>query len=70
MNYNRRAEAVSIVLWWGSLTLLFWAGGHVRDSPAALVRCAASAALLISLGETAHWLRHRIHRATRRSGTP
>nr|WSW42439.1 hypothetical protein OG296_04465 [Streptomyces sp. NBC_01001]WSW63119.1 hypothetical protein OG513_33620 [Streptomyces sp. NBC_00998] len=71
MNHSRRAEAVSIALWWAALTLLFWAGGHVRDVPASLAGCAASAAFLIGLGETAHWLRRRIqdHRATRRSRT-
>ncbi|MFB6999339.1 hypothetical protein ACFCXF_14840 [Streptomyces virginiae] len=66
------AEAVSIALWWGGLTVLLWGGGHLRDAPASLVACAASAALLISLGEVAHWLRCRIREhwaAARRNRT-
>ncbi|MFK0235371.1 hypothetical protein [Streptomyces vinaceus] len=71
MNHSLRAEAFSIALWWAALTLLFWAGGHVRDAPASLAGCAASAAFLIGLGETAHWLRRRFqdHRAARKSRT-
>ncbi|MFI5868301.1 hypothetical protein [Streptomyces sp. NPDC051546] len=66
---NRRTEAISIALWWAGLTILLWGGGQIRDAPASLVACAASAALLISLGEAAHWLRRRIRerRAARTS---
>ncbi|WP_371591713.1 hypothetical protein [Streptomyces virginiae] len=72
MARSLRTETVSIALWWGALTVLLWGGGHLRDAPASLMACAASAALLISLGEAAHWLRCRIrdHWAARRNRTP
>ncbi|MFJ6484571.1 MULTISPECIES: hypothetical protein [unclassified Streptomyces] len=72
MARSRRVEAVSIALWWGGLTALLWGGGHLRDAPASLVACAASAALLISLGQVAHRLRCRIREhwaAARRNRT-
>ncbi|WP_406073200.1 hypothetical protein [Streptomyces virginiae] len=72
MARSRRTETVSIALWWGALTVLLWGGGHLRDMPASLVACAASAALLISLGEVARWLRCHIQHwaAARRNRTP
>ncbi|MFI5763168.1 hypothetical protein ACIA8F_19800 [Streptomyces sp. NPDC051563] len=66
---NRRAEAISIGLWWAAPTIVLWGGGQIRHAPAALTACAASAALLISLGEAAHWLRRRI-RERRAAHTP
>ncbi|MFJ5811972.1 hypothetical protein [Streptomyces sp. NPDC093093] len=71
MARSRRVEAVSIALWWGAFTALLWGAGQIRDTPASLVTCAASAALLISLGEVAHWVRCRIRdRAARNNRTP
>ncbi|WP_030303092.1 hypothetical protein [Streptomyces katrae] len=73
MTGSRRVEAVSTALWWGALTVLLWGGGQLREAPASLVACSASAALLISLGEVAHWLRCRTREhwaAARRNRAP
>ncbi|NUO47087.1 MAG: hypothetical protein HOV82_34250 [Streptomyces sp.] len=61
----RRAIA-SVVLWWAGLTLLLWLGGRAAGQPTVLARCAASAVLLVAVGEAGDWLRRR-WRAYRRS---
>ncbi|MFI6149941.1 hypothetical protein [Streptomyces sp. NPDC051109] len=43
------------------LGLILWCGGQVRHQPASLLTCAASAALLVALGEIGAWLRRRWH---------
>ncbi|MFJ6935491.1 hypothetical protein [Streptomyces sp. NPDC101132] len=55
-------QAGSVVLWWAGFTLVLWWGGQLRHSPASLAACAASAALLVALGETAHSIRQYLRR--------
>ncbi|MCX5193110.1 hypothetical protein OOK31_04255 [Streptomyces sp. NBC_00249] len=57
--HDRPTKAISIAVWWPALTLLLWCGGQVRHQPASAVTCAASAALLVALGEIGAWLRRR-----------
>ncbi|GGQ20979.1 hypothetical protein [Streptomyces roseolilacinus] len=60
---SRRARlAWSLAAWWLLLTLALWSLGEAVDQPAALPRCAASAALLVAVGELGAWLRRRTAR--------
>lgn len=51
--------ARSIILWWAAVTVALWLLGHALDQPAGLARSAASAALLVAMGEAGDWLRRR-----------
>ncbi|WP_351230034.1 hypothetical protein [Streptomyces sp. NPDC002133] len=49
----------SIGLWWALLTLALWLLSRAVDQPTGLIPCAASAALLVTVGETGNWLRRQ-----------
>ncbi|MFJ8533590.1 hypothetical protein [Streptomyces sp. NPDC093591] len=55
----------SVTAWWMLLALALWLLGKVLEQPASLVACAASAALLVAIGEVGDGLRRR--RSTRYS---
>ncbi|WP_340377605.1 hypothetical protein U5640_22710 [Streptomyces sp. SS7] len=57
--------AWSVAVWWVLLALVLWLLGQALDQPASFAACAASAAMLVTLGEAGDWLRRR--RSTRRS---
>ncbi|AWN30669.1 hypothetical protein DKG71_35375 [Streptomyces sp. NEAU-S7GS2] len=50
-------EVASVSLWWAALTLTLWLLSRAADEPAGLIPCAASAALLVTVGEIGDWLR-------------
>ncbi|GHH45213.1 hypothetical protein [Streptomyces candidus] len=60
----------SVGLWWIMLTLVLWplsrSTGQLTDIP----RCAASAALLVAVGELGDWLRRKylVAKVLRRGG--
>ncbi|MEU2262093.1 hypothetical protein ABZ557_17880 [Streptomyces sp. NPDC019645] len=62
----------SVGLWWAALTLVLWLLSWASGRPESLVRCAASAVLLVAIGEAGNWLRRRwnAHRRRRRTGLP
>ncbi|MEU8986915.1 hypothetical protein AB0C98_10745 [Streptomyces sp. NPDC048558] len=61
-----RRAIVSVVLWWGGLSLSLWLLSRAAGQPTVPARCAASAVLLVAVGEAGDWLRRR-WRAYRRS---
>lgn len=64
-----RREIGSVSLWWTTLTLILWLLSRTTGQPTGFLRCAASAALLVTVGEIGDWLRRRwyAHRTTNRS---
>lgn len=54
-------EIRSVSLWWAALTLILWLLSHATGQSTSLPRCAASAALLVAVGESGDWLRRRWH---------
>jgi hypothetical protein len=60
-----RRFAWSVAVWWVLLALALWILGRTLDQPASFAACAASAALLVTVGEVGDWLRRRL--STRRS---
>ncbi|MFE0704803.1 hypothetical protein [Streptomyces sp. NPDC058872] len=54
-----RREAVSLTAWWAVLTLALWLLGHATGHPAGLTASAASAAVMVAIGETGDWARRR-----------
>ncbi|MFD4733095.1 hypothetical protein ACFWOY_21025 [Streptomyces sp. NPDC058423] len=62
----------SVGLWWASLTLVLWLLSWAAGRPASLARCAASALLLVAVGEAGDWLRRRwgAYRRRRSTGLP
>ncbi|MFI1361220.1 hypothetical protein ACH4TV_47845 [Streptomyces sp. NPDC020898] len=58
---RRRRAALSVLAWWTALTFTLWLLSQTLDQPAQLAPCAASAALLVTIGETGDWLRRRWH---------
>ncbi|WP_254705449.1 hypothetical protein [Streptomyces vilmorinianum] len=56
---TRQRQAVSLIAWWAALTLILWLLGHTTGHPAGLAPSAASAALLVAVGETGDWVRRR-----------
>ncbi|MCP9946590.1 hypothetical protein LUX12_20275 [Streptomyces somaliensis] len=57
----------SVGLWWITLALALWLLGRTTGQSTDLLRCAASAALLVAVGELGDWLRRR--RRARRIST-
>ncbi|WP_235192912.1 hypothetical protein [Streptomyces viridochromogenes] len=55
----------SVTAWWMLLALALWLLGRALQQPASLAACAASAALLVAIGEAGDALRRR--RTTRHS---
>jgi hypothetical protein len=51
--------ALSVLAWWAVLSLTLWLMGKSLGQPTRLAPCAASAALLVTIGETGDWLRRR-----------
>ncbi|MEH0419960.1 hypothetical protein [Streptomyces sp. B21-083] len=64
------AEIRSVTAWWITVTLLLWLLGMALGQPVRLAGCAASAAVLVAIGETGDWLRRRwaSHRGGGRRG--
>ncbi|WP_431967910.1 hypothetical protein [Actinacidiphila sp. bgisy160] len=64
--------AVSVLLWWAGLTLVLWLLSRVSGQPAGLAGCAASAVLLVAVGEAGDWVRRRwrTHRLGRPAANP
>lgn len=56
---RRWRAALSVLAWWAVLTLTLWLLSRPLGQPAQLPPCAASAALLVTIGETGDWLRRR-----------
>ncbi|MGW3647814.1 hypothetical protein [Streptomyces sp. NPDC000878] len=46
-------------MWWVTVTLALWLLGMALGQPVRLAGCAASAALLVAIGEAGDWLRRR-----------
>ncbi|MER6999185.1 hypothetical protein [Streptomyces sp. NPDC000410] len=61
-----RRFALPVTAWWMLLALALWLLGKALDQPASLAACAASAALLVAVGEAGDWLRRRITRRSAR----
>ncbi|MFD7900338.1 hypothetical protein [Streptomyces sp. NPDC059743] len=51
--------ARSLLMWWVVVTLILWLLGKALGQSAGLAACAASAVLLVAIGETGDWLRRR-----------
>lgn len=51
--------AVSLVVWWMLIAVIFWSLGAMLDQPASLAQCTASSAFLVAIGEVGDWLRRR-----------
>ncbi|MBT2369520.1 hypothetical protein J7E88_30655 [Streptomyces sp. ISL-10] len=47
------------IAWWALVTAAFWLLGKVLDQPTSLIGCAASAVLVIAVGEFGDRLRRR-----------
>lgn len=64
------SAALSVIAWWAIITLTLWLLSKALDQPAQLAQCAASAALLVTIGEAGDWLRRRwrAHRHHKRTG--
>jgi hypothetical protein len=62
---NRRRVIASVILWWAVLTLVLWLLSRASSQPAGLAGCAASAVLLVAVGEAGDWLRCRWHASRR-----
>ncbi|MFD1661288.1 hypothetical protein ACFSL4_24540 [Streptomyces caeni] len=56
---RHRRLALSLTVWWLLITLALWLLGQALDQPAAPTACAASAGLLVAVGEAGDWLRRR-----------
>ncbi|WP_149830421.1 hypothetical protein [Streptomyces tailanensis] len=54
-----RRFALSVAAWWMLLALVLWLLGRALDQPASFAACAASAALLVAVGEIGDGLRRR-----------
>lgn len=61
-----RTPLWSVIAWWAALTGILWLAGTALGHPSPLTGCAASAALLVAVGEAGDWLRQRW--TARRSG--
>lgn len=57
----------SVAAWWIVLSLALWLLGKALDEPASLAACAASAALLVVVGEVGDGLRRRLGTRRHRS---
>ncbi|NEA64969.1 hypothetical protein [Streptomyces sp. SID12488] len=49
----------SVLAWWVCVTLALWLLGEGLGQSAGLAPCAASAGLLVAVGEAGDWLRRR-----------
>lgn len=49
----------SVLAWWVCVTLVLWLLGMALGQPAGIFPCAASAGLLVAIGETGDWVRRR-----------
>ncbi|MFF2730279.1 hypothetical protein ACFVS9_20585 [Streptomyces sp. NPDC058008] len=58
---NRRwwSTVSSWAVWWAAITAAFWCLGEVVGQPASLAGCAASAVLVIAVGEVGDRARRR-----------
>ncbi|MEJ8638942.1 hypothetical protein [Streptomyces sp. MS2.AVA.5] len=56
---RRWAEATSVTAWWITVAFALWLLGMALGQPVSLAGCAASAALLVAIGEAGDWLRRR-----------
>ncbi|MFD5786766.1 hypothetical protein ACFWH1_09030 [Streptomyces sp. NPDC127037] len=57
-------------MWWITVALALWLLGMALGQPVRLAGCAASAALLVAIGEAGDWLRRRwVHAAAAVGGT-
>jgi hypothetical protein len=58
---RRRWRSVwSVTAWWVLLALALWLLGKALEQPTSLAACAASAALLVAVGEVGEGLRRRL----------
>ncbi|MGW5676689.1 hypothetical protein ACWEV4_16675 [Streptomyces sp. NPDC003860] len=65
---SARRTALSLLVWWAGCTAALWLLGALLDGPpSSLAACAASAALLLAVGEAGHLLRRRFARGRGRS---
>ncbi|PJM91440.1 hypothetical protein CG719_33810 [Streptomyces sp. CB01373] len=64
MKRRRWWSVISLwVAWWAAIAAAFWVLGMVLDQPTSLAGCAASAVLVIVVGEVGDRLRRRfVHR--------
>ncbi|WP_405985720.1 hypothetical protein [Streptomyces sp. NBC_00872] len=53
------SEIRSLVAWWVVVTMLLWLLGKLFGQSVNLIGCAATAVLVIAIGETGDWLRRR-----------
>ncbi|MET8405388.1 hypothetical protein, partial [Streptomyces sp900116325] len=60
--------ALSVLAWWATLTGILWLASTAPGHRTPLAACAASAALLVTVGEAGNWLRRR--RTTHRGSRP
>ncbi|UQS31533.1 hypothetical protein J5J01_07815 [Streptomyces fradiae] len=64
---RRGRQVASLVAWWAVLALTLWLLGHALGRPAGLAPSAASAALLVAVGEAGYlvrrWWAVRVRRA-------
>ncbi|WP_426570093.1 hypothetical protein [Streptomyces canus] len=56
----------SVTAWWVLLALALWLLGKALGQPTSLAACAASAALLVAVGEVGEGLRRRLRARRRR----
>ncbi|MEU5973740.1 hypothetical protein [Streptomyces sp. NPDC047315] len=63
-----RRMVLSLLVWWAGFTAVLWLLGLFLDGPSSLVACAASAALLLTLGELGYRLNRRFSRGPRGRG--
>ncbi|WP_327233028.1 hypothetical protein OG349_02725 [Streptomyces sp. NBC_01317] len=56
---RRWSEIRSLIAWWVVVTVVLWVLGIVFDQPVRLAGCAATAALVIAIGEVGDRLRRR-----------
>ncbi|WP_327370548.1 hypothetical protein [Streptomyces sp. NBC_01217] len=64
---RRRWRSVwSVTAWWVLLALALWLLGKTLVQPPSLAACAASAALLVTVGEVGEGLRRRLRARRRR----
>ncbi|MFE1575387.1 hypothetical protein [Streptomyces fradiae] len=66
---RRGRQVASLVAWWAVLALALWLLGHAVDQPAGLAPSAASAALLVAVGEAGYLVRRWWAIRVRRAGS-
>ncbi|WP_433543814.1 hypothetical protein ACQPZG_00910 (plasmid) [Streptomyces sp. CA-294286] len=67
-SWSWRREIGSVGLWWSTLTLVLWLLSRSTGQPTDVLRCAASAALLVTVGEVGDRLRRKYSTLKSRRG--